>query len=63
MRNIYANSCCNCHSISISVCKVSEVRSGIQVSKRELHTHIHLDYVKIKIISYKKNNKKEKKGF
>ena len=62
MRNMYGRPCCNSHFISISVYKVLEVRTGIQVSKRELYTHIRLDYVRIKIISYKKNNKKEKKG-
>ena len=28
---------------SISACGVSRIRAGIQVSKSELHTHIHLD--------------------
>ena len=28
---------------SISACGVSRVRAEIQVSKRELHTHIYLD--------------------
>ena len=31
---------------------------GIQVSRREFHTYIHLDYVRIEILSYKKKKKK-----
>ena len=34
---------CGDHSISISVCRVWKAKVEIQVSKRELHTHIHLD--------------------
>ena len=33
---------------------VWEVRAGVQVSMRELHTHIHLDYVRVEILSCKK---------
>ena len=44
-------------SRSISVCEMWGVRVGIQVFKRELHTHIHLDYAKVEILSYKKNKK------
>ena len=29
-----------------------EIRAGVQVSRREFHTHIHLDYVIAEIISY-----------
>ena len=45
------------HSISISACEVWEKRTGIQVSKREFHTYIHLDYVKVKILSCIKKKK------
>ena len=34
------------------------IRVGVQVSKREFHTHIHLDYVRIKFISCIKKKKK-----
>ena len=34
-----------------------KVRAGVQGSKRKFHTHIHLDYAKIEILSYiKKKN-------
>ena len=36
--------------------RVWEARVGIQVSKRELHTHIHLDYAKIEFLSCIKKN-------
>ena len=26
------------------------IRAGVQVSKREFHTHIHLDYVRVKFL-------------
>ena len=32
----------------------------VQVSKRKLYTHIHLDYIRVKILSCKKNNNKKK---
>ena len=34
---------CDGHSTSISVCGVWEVRVGVQVYRREFHTHIHID--------------------
>ena len=34
---------CDSYSISISVYEVWGIRAEIQVSKREFHTHIHLD--------------------
>ena len=34
---------CDDHSTSISVSKVWEAKIGVQVSKRELNTYIHLD--------------------
>ena len=27
-------------------------RTGVQISKKKFHTHIYLNYVKIKILSY-----------
>ena len=51
------------HSTSISAYKVWGARTEIQISKRELHTHIHLDYVRIEILSCKKKKKKKKKTF
>ena len=33
---------CDGHSTSINACGMWRVRAGVQVSKRELHTHIHL---------------------
>ena len=35
-----------------------EVRVGIQVSKRELHTHIHLNEAKVEFLSYIYKNKR-----
>ena len=43
---------CDGHSISISVCEVWKIRIGVQVSKRELCTHIHLDQVRVKFLSF-----------
>ena len=34
---------CSGHSTSINTCRVWGVMVGVQVFKRELHTHIHLD--------------------
>ena len=39
------------HSTSISVCRVWEARVRVQVFRREFHTHIHLDYVRVKFLS------------
>ena len=36
---------------------VWEARARVQVSMRELHTHIHLDYVRVEILSCKKKKK------
>ena len=41
---------CDSHSISISDSEVWGIKARIQVSKREFHVHIHLDYVKIKFL-------------
>ena len=46
----------NSHFISINTCGC-EVRTGVQVSKRELHTHIHLDYVRVEFLSCINKNK------
>ena len=48
---------CDDHSTSISVSKVWEAKIGVQVSKRELHTYIHLDCVRV---DYILNIKKKK---
>ena len=48
---------CSGHSISINICEVWSVRAGVQVSKRELYTHIHLDYVRVEILSCIKKEK------
>ena len=38
-------------------------RAGVQASRRELHTHIHLDYVRVEILfCVKKKRKKERKN-
>ena len=43
--------CCGGHSTSINACRVQKVRAKIQVFKKELYTHIHLDYTRVEIIS------------
>ena len=43
----------------LSACGVWEARVRVQISKRELHTHIHLDYVIVEILSCKKKKKKK----
>ena len=48
------------HSTSINAYGVWGARIGIQISKRELYTHIHLDYVRIEILSFKNKKKKKK---
>ena len=35
-------------------------KAGIQVSRREIHTHIHLDWARIEILSCIKKKKKKK---
>ena len=37
---------------NIRVCGVWGARAGIQVSRNELHTHIHLDYDRVEFLSY-----------
>ena len=41
---------CGGHSISISACGIWMARVGVQVSKSEFHTHIHLNYAKVQFI-------------
>ena len=44
------------HSTSISVCEVWEPKAGVQVSRREFHTYIYLNYPRIEFLSCIKNN-------
>ena len=48
---------CGGHFTSISVCTVWGVRVGVQIFRRELHTHIYLHYVRMKFLSCKKKKK------
>ena len=50
-----AYSWCDGYSTSINDCGVWEVRAEVQVSKRELQRHIHIDYIRIEFLSYIKN--------
>ena len=43
---------CDGHFINISVYGVWRGKGGVQVSRREFYTHIHLDYVKVKFLSH-----------
>ena len=47
------------HSISKSTCGVWGARAGVQVSGRKLHTHIHLNYDEVEILSWIKKNFKK----
>ena len=51
-----AHSWCDGHSTDISACEVWGERAKVQVSRRKFHTHIHLDYARIKfyLVSKKK---------
>ena len=51
---------CDGHSTNINACGVWEPRTGIQVSRREIYTYIHLDYARVEILFCKKEKKKEK---
>ena len=44
------------HSTNINACGVLGVKVWVQVFNREFHTHIHLDQVRIEIISCINNN-------
>ena len=48
-KKITAHSWCSGHSISISTCEAWRAIVRVQVSWRELHLHIHLDYDKVEI--------------
>ena len=54
---------CDGHSTSVSVCGVWGIRTEVQVFMRKLHTHIHLDYVKVEILSCIKKKKKVLPGY
>ena len=41
--NTTAHPWCGGHSTSISACGIWGVRAKVQISRREFHTHIHLD--------------------
>ena len=47
LTNFAAHLWCDGHSTSISACEVWGVRAGVQVSKREFHTYIHLNQAKV----------------
>ena len=49
---------CDGHSKSISACGVWGAKAGVQVSRRELHTHILLDYAILEfyLVSQKKKH-------
>ena len=49
----FANKGC----ISISDCGVWGERVGVQVSRKEFHTHIHLDYARVEFYLVKKKKK------
>ena len=59
-RDITTHSWRNSYSTSISVCGVWGVRVGVQVSKKEFHIHIHLDYDRVEFLSCIKKEKKKK---
>ena len=42
-------------------CGVWEAKAEVQVSKREVHIHIHLDYAKVEFLSCIKKIKKIQK--
>ena len=48
---------CSGYSISISVCRVWEVKTGVQVFRKELHTHIYVNYAKVEFLSCIKKKK------
>ena len=45
------HSLCNNQSTSTSACRVWEVRAGFEVSRRELHTHINLDQIRVEFLT------------
>ena len=59
LRNsLTAHPWCSGHSTSINTCGVRRVRAEVQVSRREFHTLINLNYVRIEIISCIKKKSK-----
>ena len=48
-------------SVSISACGMWMARVGVQVSRSEFHTHIHLNYAKVQFLYCIKKIKKKKK--
>ena len=48
---------CSGHSTSINAYGVWEAKAGVQISRKELHTHIHLDYDRVEFLSYIKKQK------
>ena len=54
---ISAHSWCDSRSTSISVCRIWGIRAGVQVSRREFYTYIHVDYARVEFLFYiKKKN-------
>ena len=49
---------CDGYSTSISACGVWEARTSVQVSRRELHIHIYLDYTRVEFYLVSKKKKK-----
>ena len=49
---------CDGYSTSISVCGVWGAKAGVQISRRELHTHIHLDQAKVEFYLVSTTKKK-----
>ena len=56
---------CDGYSTIISTYRVWGARVRDQVFRRELHTYIHLDYIRVKFMSFflKKKRKEKKKGY
>ena len=55
-----AHLCYNGYSTSMNAYELWGVRAEIQIFRKEFHTHIHLDYVNIEILSCIKKKKKKK---
>ena len=46
-----------------NVCGVWGVRAEVQALRKELYTHIHLDYVRVEILFCKKKKKKKEEVY
>ena len=46
--------------LSIRACGVWREKTGVQVSRRKLHSHIYLDYTRIEFYLSQKKKKKKK---